>query len=69
MHNNKLKCGECAAQSVQRGINLVCGLSLLSSHTSHSYCNLCLLERQHDFARTLFMYFLRVIVNSCYIFV
>lgn len=26
MHNNKLDCGECAAQSVQRGINLVCGL-------------------------------------------
>lgn len=31
--------------------------------------NLCLLERQPDFAHTLFMYFLRVIVNSCYIFV
>lgn len=26
MHNNKLKCGEWAAQSVQRGINSVCGL-------------------------------------------
>lgn len=26
MHNNKLTCGEWAAQSVQRGINSVCGL-------------------------------------------
>lgn len=39
---------------------------LLSSHASS--CNLCLLERQHRFARMLFMYFLQVIVHS-YIFV
>lgn len=42
---------------------------LLLSHTCRCCCKLCLLERQPDFAHTLFMYFLRVIVNSCYIFV